>query len=289
MVDDRAGIRVGVDLTNPGQFLACCGLLELADRHWNGAEGWFEFSPGTFWIVPIQAERGANASDLVDAMIQCEMVNTMTADQVRRREALGTMKKRERSREMEEEKWSLDRSWREAAMMLRKPFNLRIDWWLDGQNGGSRLKTWAGQQSVIEIARNMRQMIRNERYQRIPSEDWLFHVGGEGVSFHFDSDLGSQASNLDIGFSLDPLGISPRIRPLVELAAFVGLQRFRPAIRRDRGTYTYTAWSFPLSPSVAAAAVRGCPRMPGNRSYEFPLRFRTKYLKSFLPAMSRRD
>ena len=35
-------IRIPVDLTNPGQFFACCGLLELASRLWPGAEGWFE-------------------------------------------------------------------------------------------------------------------------------------------------------------------------------------------------------------------------------------------------------
>src|SRR5205085_164164 len=34
-------ICVNVEPTNPGQFLACCGLLELADRLWPGAEGWF--------------------------------------------------------------------------------------------------------------------------------------------------------------------------------------------------------------------------------------------------------
>ena len=36
-----ASITVAVDPTNPGQFFACCGLLELADRLWPGAEGWF--------------------------------------------------------------------------------------------------------------------------------------------------------------------------------------------------------------------------------------------------------
>ena len=34
-------IRVNVDPTNPGQFFACCGLLELADRLAPGTEGWF--------------------------------------------------------------------------------------------------------------------------------------------------------------------------------------------------------------------------------------------------------
>ena len=31
-------IQLNVDPTNPGQFFACCGLLELADRLRDGAE-----------------------------------------------------------------------------------------------------------------------------------------------------------------------------------------------------------------------------------------------------------
>ena len=42
MTYPEPSITVKVDLTNPGQFFACCGLLELADRLWPGAEGWFE-------------------------------------------------------------------------------------------------------------------------------------------------------------------------------------------------------------------------------------------------------
>jgi CRISPR-associated protein Csx14 len=34
-------IQLRLQPTNPGQFFACCGLLELADRLWNGAEGSF--------------------------------------------------------------------------------------------------------------------------------------------------------------------------------------------------------------------------------------------------------
>ena len=49
MNSSDAGIRINVDPTNPGQFFACCGLLELADRLWPGAEGWFE--GGQFVVV----------------------------------------------------------------------------------------------------------------------------------------------------------------------------------------------------------------------------------------------
>ncbi len=38
------GISINVDLTNPGQFFACCGLLELTHRLRPGVEGWFEDS-----------------------------------------------------------------------------------------------------------------------------------------------------------------------------------------------------------------------------------------------------
>lgn len=44
-------ITVAVDPTNPGQFFACCGLLELADRLWPGAEGWFADSGREFQIA----------------------------------------------------------------------------------------------------------------------------------------------------------------------------------------------------------------------------------------------
>ena len=44
MSDQQPNITIPVDLTNPGQFFACCGLLELADRLCSSAEGWFENS-----------------------------------------------------------------------------------------------------------------------------------------------------------------------------------------------------------------------------------------------------
>src|SRR3990172_7193974 len=38
----QPSITVNVDVSNPGQFFACCGLFELADRLWPGAEGGFD-------------------------------------------------------------------------------------------------------------------------------------------------------------------------------------------------------------------------------------------------------
>lgn len=51
MTSPPASISVAVDPTNPGQFFACCGLLELADRLWPGAEGWFTEGGSEFKIA----------------------------------------------------------------------------------------------------------------------------------------------------------------------------------------------------------------------------------------------
>src|SRR3954447_519303 len=51
MSEKEPNIKIPVDLTNPGQFFACCGLLELADRLWPGAEGWFEEEGREFKIA----------------------------------------------------------------------------------------------------------------------------------------------------------------------------------------------------------------------------------------------
>ena len=51
MSNPQPSIRVKVDVTNPGQFFACCGLLELADRLWPGVEGWFDGGGSFVWVV----------------------------------------------------------------------------------------------------------------------------------------------------------------------------------------------------------------------------------------------
>ena len=57
-------ITLDVDLTNPGQFLACCGLLELASRLNPDARGHFENA--AFHVT------GA-ALDLLERFIRCNV------------------------------------------------------------------------------------------------------------------------------------------------------------------------------------------------------------------------
>jgi CRISPR-associated protein Csb3 len=290
-------IRVALDPTNPGQFFACCGLLELADRLWAGAEGWFDFNPTAFYLRVTGQNVDASPATLIGELGRCRLANTMTEEQVRRLDELSDMKAKEREKApgLDGEKKALERLWREAPIVLYAPFDLQIDWFLDDRAGGSRFKTWAGQQSVIDIATAMMRPIADGRWSGVSPDQWLgLPAGDDSLPFNFDSDLGGQASAIDVGFSMDPLkSIDPvrmriRTRPLVELGAFVGLQRFRPFAVPGENRYQFWLWPDPLPPEVACAVACGMVSLPGSQGYEFRLLYRTKYLKSFLPAIPTR-
>lgn len=281
-----ANIAVPLNPANPGQFFACCGLLELADRLWSGTEGWFD--RGHFFM---SGPRECSLRTLLDKLAESTVSNTMTSAQNARLEELSSMRKKEREETagLEEEKKDLEAKRRECPIVLTGPIEFRIDWFCDKYSGGTRFKTWAGQQSVLEIAGEMhRGVVR--ACQESDSLLWS-PVRGVGLPFYFDSDLGSQGSALDVGFSFDPLAgnevtrIEIPCRPALELLCFIGLQRFRPREIPRRNRFVYTAWSSALSPSIASAVACGAVDADDGLSHEFRLLYRTKYLKSFLPAM----
>src|SRR5258708_10459887 len=96
MTNHDASIRIDVDPTNPGQFFACCGLLELAARLWNGAEGWF--MGHEFCLRHAAPMENNSAESLLRAIINCRLANTMTAKQVARLRLLSEIKAKEREK-----------------------------------------------------------------------------------------------------------------------------------------------------------------------------------------------
>jgi CRISPR-associated protein Csb3 len=286
MSDKEPNITIPVDLTNPGQFFACCGLLELADRLWQGAEGWFD--EDRFLITGPQ---GCSLRTLLNAFAESTVANTMTPTQNTRLAELAAMtkKQREASPGLEEEKKLLESLRREMPIILAGAIVFRIDWFCDDYAGGSRFKTWAGQQSVLDIARAMHGGMAGA-IEESSLALWN-NARGVGLPFNFDSDLGGQGSALDIGFSFDPLAGSEATRiegpckPALELLCFVGLQRFRPREIPRENRFVFAAWRSPLSPSVASAVACGAVNVNDALLREFKLLYRTKYLKSFLPAI----
>lgn len=283
MSNPEASIRVKVDPTNPGQFFACCGLLELADRLWPGAEGWFD---GKEFCIATDGTLEA----VLDALVSCHMSNTMTDAQHDRFREITAMpvKVRKATPGVEDEEKVLGALLRESPLILGDPINILLDWFTDNYSGGSRFKTWAGRQSVLEIATSMKKALNANEWR---DENCLaFSVTNCGLPFNFDSDLGGQGGAIDVGFSFDPLAgsaltrIEPSARPALELLAFIGLQRFRPLEVKGENEFRYTAWNQAMSIEIAMPAASGS--IPASGSiYMFRLLYRTKYLKSFLPAI----
>ncbi len=274
-------IRIPVDVTNPGQFFACCGLLELASRLDGSAMGWFDgrefclFSASEF-----------DFATLIEAIRSSHVLNTMTPMEVARLEVL--RKGYEHTSELEEEKKQLESLRRESPILLNGFDSIRMDWFHDDLSGGARFKTWAGQQSVLDIAQSMHCGLSS--IDDLDESSLWSYVSGIGLPFNFDSDLGGQGSALDIGFSFDPLSgseitrIEGSSKPVLEFLCFIGLQRFRPREINGENRFQYFVWVEPFSPAIAAVVVSGAIRQQSAACYEFRLLYRTKYLKSFLPA-----
>jgi hypothetical protein len=253
-------IRVQVDPSNPGQYFACCGLLELADRLWNGAEGWFGL--GEFFIQAHENATNASLDLLMEAIRSSELVQINPTDDF------------------------------SSPVFFSEPFNIRLDWWTDDRAGGRRLKVWAGSMRSVRIAKAMQMALGRLK----PYNDSMFNQGmvvfdpleasNKVEPYYFDARRGANAQSLDIGFAPDALQMETLAFPAVEFLCLVGLQRCRPLPTDKPRMFLYSTWNCPLSVELLHAAVCGLlPNVSGS-SFRFENAFRTtqKKHKSFLPA-----
>ena len=247
-------MTVHVDLTNPGQFFACCGLLELADRLWPGAEAWFEFNA---FCVACDGKLGELLQRIIDAEIeQIDLDDDMA-----------------------------------SPMRFPSPFDLTLDWWTDGLAGGKLLKVWAGRMGSVRIARGMQKAVAKVcDAQRLFDHAAVVYDPDQPQKkvepYYFDSRRGCNAQSLDIGFAPDSVKMKTTAYPAVEFFCLVGLQRHRPALTNQRRVFQYYTWSDPLPVRTTAAAGNGMLRTSNSQAYRFENAFRTdqKKHKSFLPA-----
>jgi CRISPR-associated protein Csx14 len=245
MSDLDPTIRVDVDPTNPGQFFACCGLLELADRVWCGAHGWFE---GAAFCI----SAGGELAELIRTTSEAGLAQLDPGDNTA--------------------------SPIEIAVPGRA---LRLDWWRDEYAGGKELKVWAGTMESVRIARAMQRAMRDRRFCN-PN---LFDVGviaydAENPTkkvepFYFDSRRGPNAHSRDVGFSPNDLQMTTTAFPAVEFLCLVGLQRCLPAKTDKPRIFEYHTWPDPLPPPLCPVAV--CGLLPGTerRGYRFENWYRT--------------
>ncbi len=247
MSQPTPNITVNVDVTNPGQFFACCGLLELADRLWAGAEGWFERGDRRFFMA-------ANGSleSLVQAVANAELTAALPVDPY------------------------------SSPVIIGKPFTpLWIDWWETDMTGARDLKVWAGTMESFGIAQAMQKAMRSPDFAGLD----FFDVGMVVTSVHdpskkkepyyFDSRRAPNSHSRDIGFSPNDLEMTSIAHPAVELLCLIGLQVARPAPTSSRRLYDYFTWHSPLLPSLLLAASTGSLQLPESRIYRFENWFRT--------------
>jgi CRISPR-associated protein Csb3 len=259
MVSPKPNITISVDLTNPGQFFACCGLMELADRMWPGVEAWFEKQ--RFCIST--ADPSKKLGDLLREIVSCSCTSTLPpCDRARLHELeekKSQVKKEKRalSKAQEAERKRLNSLRIFAGFVLGTPFDLRVDWWLDDTCNGDDLKTWSGQQAVGEIAEAIKQALSVDidgnpfDYEAVicrPSD------GNAVAPLSFDP--GRAGTAQDIGYSPDKIGQDLTAYVWTEFLCLVSLQRFAVAPIGD-GVFRFSAWSVPLPPICAAPVAKG--------------------------------
>lgn len=251
---------VNVDPTNPGQFFACCGLLELADRLWQGAEGWFDKGGREFQI----ACGHHSLTELIAAIANAELIHKVPSDPY------------------------------SSPIRVGDPFRpIDIDWWVADQTGARDLKVWAGTMESYGIARAMQQAIRDLTFQTAN----FFEIGTVVTNpdepskkkepFYFDARRAPNAHSLDVGFSANDLGLTSTAHPAVELLCLIGIQVARPAFTDQKRIYDYSVWPTPLPANLILPASTGVMQLPGARCFRFENWFRTgqKKHKAFRSAI----
>lgn len=249
MIALSSGICVKVEPTNPGQFLACCGLLELADRFWPGAEGWFE--ENRFCVAC-----AGSLSELLAILLMDPPEELTTLDN--------------------------DLPVRPLVAPLRFSFDggatqeLTLDAWMTIQfEKGSAVATgnppwnfWSGRQTSLGIWLALRRALA-EQWQKGDFKDPEFLFAQRILlSGRFGFDPGAAWTALDVGFSPDAQDMPVASSASVELLAAVGIQRFRPMLARNRRFFVYSTWGRPLAPAIASVSACGRIEVPPAQRFQ---------------------
>jgi CRISPR-associated protein Csb3 len=265
MTNPEPTIRIYVDVTNPGQFFACCGLLELADRLWTGSEGWFEGNPmsGKFCIWTPNGNGSLKA--LLETAHKCEF-------------GVGDSSNEETDGD-EERAGSVD------PIIITSPVQMILDWWSE-----KSIKPWAGSMKERLIFRAMLRAISIDAPDPFNIEQAVSDPSTDGAAtdrrsrkkkpkkrepFYFDSRRGSKSHPRDSGWSPDTHNMEHKCAPAVEALCFIGLQRCRPMPTERPNTSRYTVWKEHLPVNVIAPIVSGIVPVPRSVTYQFTNFFRT--------------
>jgi CRISPR-associated protein Csb3 len=228
-------IKIPVDLTNPGQFFACCGLLELADRVWTTAEGWFEQQHFCMNIETCGSPH-AFGNLLVGLLSETRSLKFDVGDD-------------DDTDDEDDENDSgpvqpIELRWSDGRPAIY------LDWWSE-----KAIKPWAGSMKERVILRAMLDAIDPSEsdpfndLRRVQYHSPKLSKNGKRKKpqkkepFYFDPRRGNKSHPLDCGFSPDTHKMEAECCPALEALCFIGLQRARPAPTDVANQSCYTVWT----------------------------------------------
>ncbi|MGC8917672.1 MAG: hypothetical protein ACP5NF_11920 [Thermoanaerobaculum sp.] len=229
-------LKLPVDPSNPGQVLACCGLVELVSRVHGPTASRFQTSETPAFFIHASRE---TVQDAVEALKTCP-VEFLDDDRLH----------------------------------LDGPFDLRLDWWHDKAHGASVPKTWAGGVRPKTFFPPYQKAL--EPRKQDPAAWWDLKLKLDSASPCLDPR--EFVHSLDTGFSPYEVKASVWTFPYVEILAFIGVQRFRPASETAtsetamRNAYSYYLWEHGLLPTVAALLFSGNINFGNHTRFIFRLR-----------------
>lgn len=243
---------VRMDPLNPGQFFACCGLLELIDLEKPGALSRFVLDPSQPRVARFHILENVNLKEILGRL---RSAKPEFADE-------------------ESDPPTL------PAMLPYNGQTLVLDWWLDEFRSETvPLKCWAGQVTTAKLFSELLPLLDEDS-----SGDDLFERSRMTKS-KFGVDPRSAWNALNFGFSPNEHGNDAATFPAVDTLAAIGLQGFRPNGGRQ---LVYRLWHEPLPAAVARVAFRSSwDGLPG-RAYRFSIDKRGQSYKYFAFASEER-
>ena len=243
-------LRVRLDPLNPGQFFACCGLMELMELEHPGALARFELDR-TRPRVAAFAIDCARADDLASILVRLKGARPVF---------------------LEDEVDDFKICPVEIGYNGRK---LTLDWWLDRFRikANGNLKCWGGNVSTEKLFTELL------RLQDMDGTGEDLFERSRIAKDKFGVDPRSAWDALDVGFSPDRHG-GAAVFPAVEILAAIGLQGFRPDTQ-DRANVGYSLWLEPLPAAIGRVAFRSAWSGLPRRSYVFRIQPRGQGYKNF--------
>lgn len=238
-------ICLDVNLTNPGQFLGCCGVFELAQRVWPKATARFE---GARFILS-EGDLGELVMKTSQASIEALEPSNPTS----------------------------------SALLLGEPFDLRLDWWKVERGLKTWAGRMSVDRIAVTLQHDLPNTLTSGFFN--DGHVVLGADGKKVEPYYFDGRRGASALPLDVGFSSDALSLETVAFSATEFFTLVGLQRFRPAEPKLRVyRYRAWCAALPVTLAALAAAA-ALPDEGPMFQFESAFRTDQRKHKAFSPAI----